>query len=141
MFELFQFLNFGLFCVLHLCFQSVETAPKLDSQKNGVCIGIYSGFKGCACRGGVTIYIYMRGEIVTEGERERERERETDRQTAGCMDGDIHRWREREREHQCDARIPISSCSYHCIFGVSGNSVKGCRADALKLASGNGSLC
>ena len=38
-----------MFCVLHLCFQSVETAPNLDSEKNGVCTGIYSVFKGCAC--------------------------------------------------------------------------------------------
>ena len=37
---------------VHLCFQSVETAPKLDSEKSGVCIGVYSVFKGCACRRG-----------------------------------------------------------------------------------------
>ena len=53
-------LDFWIFCVLHLCFQTVETAPKLDWGKKGVCIGIYSVFKGCACRrGGVTIYIYI----------------------------------------------------------------------------------
>ena len=46
------FLDFWIFCVLHLCFQSVETAPKLDSEENGVCIGIYSVFRGCACRRG-----------------------------------------------------------------------------------------
>ena len=51
-------MGFWIFCVLHLCFQSVETAPKLDSEKTGVCIGIYSVFKGRACRRGVTIYIY-----------------------------------------------------------------------------------
>ena len=57
---------FGWFFVLHLCFQSVETAPKLDSEKNGVCISIYSVFKGCACRRGgdhikqkKNIYIYI----------------------------------------------------------------------------------
>ena len=49
-----------------MCFQTVETAPKLDSEKNGVCIGIYSVSKGCACRrGGVTIYIYIYMYICT----------------------------------------------------------------------------
>ena len=43
---------------------SVETAPKLDSEKTktGVCIGIYSAFKGFACRRGgdhICIYIYV----------------------------------------------------------------------------------
>ena len=52
-FWIYGFLDFWMFCVLHLCFQSVETAPKLDSEKNGVCIGIYSVFKGC-----VYIYVY-----------------------------------------------------------------------------------
>ena len=47
------------FCVLHLCFQSVDTAPKLDSEKNGVCIGIYSVFRGVRVVGGVTMYIYI----------------------------------------------------------------------------------
>ena len=47
------------FCVLHLCFQSVETAPKLDSEKHGVCISTYSVFKGRACRGGGGVYIYI----------------------------------------------------------------------------------
>ena len=54
---------FGFFCVLHLCFQSVEAAPKLDSEKNGVCIGIYSAFKGCVHvvggGGGDHIYVYI----------------------------------------------------------------------------------
>ena len=62
----FWFFGFWIFCVLHMCFQSVETAPKLDSEKNGVCIGIYSVFKGCACRGGgdpIYIYIYTEGYI------------------------------------------------------------------------------
>ena len=59
---IFGFLGFWIFCVLHLCFQSVETAPKLDSEKNGVCIGIYSVSKGCACRGGgdhIYTYVYI----------------------------------------------------------------------------------
>ena len=30
---MFGFLGCWIFCVLHLCFQSVETAPKLDSEK------------------------------------------------------------------------------------------------------------
>ena len=51
----------------------METAPTLDSEKTGVCIGIYCVFKGCACRRGgdhihrytykctyIYIYIYMR---------------------------------------------------------------------------------
>ena len=60
-FWIFRFLDFWNFCVLHWCFQSVETAPKLDSEKKGVCISIYSVFKGWACRrGAVTIYIYSR---------------------------------------------------------------------------------
>ena len=48
--------------VLQLCFQYVETDPKLDSEKGSVCVGIYSVFKGCACRRGgdhMYIYIYM----------------------------------------------------------------------------------
>ena len=54
------------FCVLHLCFQSVETAPKLDSEKNGVCIGIFSVFKGCARRrGGDHIYVYIYTHVYT----------------------------------------------------------------------------
>ena len=58
-FWVFGFLDFWIFCVLHLCVQSVETAPKLDSEKNnGVCIGVYSVFKGCACRG-VTMYMHV----------------------------------------------------------------------------------
>ena len=62
-FWIFGFLDFWIFCVLHLCFQSVETAPRLDSEKtNGVCISVYSVFKGCACRSGgdhMYVYIYM----------------------------------------------------------------------------------
>ena len=54
-----------------MCFQTVETAPKLDSGKKGVCIGIYSVFEGYAYRGGgdhkyihiyffyVHVYIYI----------------------------------------------------------------------------------
>ena len=47
---------FLFFWVLQLCFQSVETDPKLDSEKTSVCVGIYSAFKGCAY-----IYIYIYG--------------------------------------------------------------------------------
>ena len=54
------FFDFLIFCVLHLCFQTVEAAPKLDSEKSGVCNGIYSVFKGCACRrGGDHIHMYI----------------------------------------------------------------------------------
>ena len=60
-FWIFGFLDFLIFCVLRLRFQSVETAPKLDLEKNSVCIGIYSVFKGCACRrGGDHIRMYTR---------------------------------------------------------------------------------
>ena len=64
-FLIFWVLDFCFFfCVLYLCFQSVETAPKLDSEKNGVCSSIYSAFKRCACRrGGDHIYIYMYRDI------------------------------------------------------------------------------
>ena len=50
----FDFWSFGFldFCVLHLCIQSVETAAKLDSEKNGVCIGIYSVSRGVRVVGG-----------------------------------------------------------------------------------------
>ena len=58
-FFIFGFLGFWNFCVLHRCFQSVETAPKLDSEKTGVCIGIYSVLWGVRVVGGVTIYIYI----------------------------------------------------------------------------------
>ena len=56
------------FWVLQLCFQSVETDPKLDSEGVSVCVGIYGAFKGCACRRGddhihidiyICIYIYI----------------------------------------------------------------------------------
>ena len=56
------FLDVWIFCVRHLSFQSVETASKLDSEKNGVCISIYSVFKGCSCcRGGDHICVYIYG--------------------------------------------------------------------------------
>ena len=56
--DLWIFGCFG-FWVLQLCFQSVETDPKLDSEKGSVCLGIYNVFKGCACHtGGDHIYIY-----------------------------------------------------------------------------------
>ena len=64
-FWIFGFLDFWAFgflgfWVLQLCFQSVETDPKLDSEKGSVCVGIYSGFEGSACRrGGIYIYTYI----------------------------------------------------------------------------------
>ena len=55
----FWILRFLGFWVLQLCFRTVETDPKLDSEKGRVCVGIYSVFKGCACRRWVTRYIYI----------------------------------------------------------------------------------
>ena len=58
--QFFWIFGFWDFLCSTLVFQSVETAPKLDSEKNGVCIGIYTVFKGCASRrGGDHIYIYV----------------------------------------------------------------------------------
>ena len=54
-----MFLHFWVFGFLQLCFQSVEADRKFDSEKDSVCVGIYSVFKGCACRRGVTIYVYI----------------------------------------------------------------------------------
>ena len=54
------------FLALQLCFQFVDTNPKLDSEKNGVCIGIYRVFRGCACRGvGDYIYIYTNPSLLS----------------------------------------------------------------------------
>ena len=59
----FEFLCFWIFFgfwVLQLCFQSVETDPRLDAEKGSVCVGIYSVLKGCACgRGGDHTYVYI----------------------------------------------------------------------------------
>ena len=57
---IFGFLDFGVFgfldfCVLHLCFQSVETAPKLDSEKTAF-VSVFTVFlRGVRVVGGVTI--------------------------------------------------------------------------------------
>ena len=40
-------------------FPICRNSSKIGFGKNGVCIGIYSVFKGCECRRGVTIYIYV----------------------------------------------------------------------------------
>ena len=40
-------------------FPICRNSSKIGFGKNGVCIGIYCVFKGCACRGGVTICIYV----------------------------------------------------------------------------------
>ena len=42
-----------------MCFQSVETDPKLDSEKGSVCVGIYSVV------GVVTIYMYIYIYVLT----------------------------------------------------------------------------
>ena len=39
----FEFLDFWIFCFLHLCFQTVETAPKLDSEKTAF-VSIFTVF-------------------------------------------------------------------------------------------------
>ena len=71
---MFVFLEFWIFnfWVLHLCFQSVKTDPKLDSEKGSICVGTYSDFKECACRRGgdhihtyIHMYIYIRTYIYT----------------------------------------------------------------------------
>ena len=51
-FGFFDFLCFTL--VLSICRNSSKIGI---GKKNGVCIGIYSVFEGCACRRGVTIYM------------------------------------------------------------------------------------
>ena len=71
-FWLFGFLDFWIFgffwifCVLHLCFQSVETAPKLDSEKKTAFVSVFIVFlRGVRVVGGgdhmyVYIYIYTK---------------------------------------------------------------------------------
>ena len=54
-FWIFGFLDFWVFGFLDfLCFTLVfpicRNSSKLGFGKNGVCIGVYSVFKGCACR-------------------------------------------------------------------------------------------
>ena len=55
-FWIFGYLDFF---VLHLCFQSVETAPKLDSEKTAF-VSVFTVFlRGVRVVGGVTICIYI----------------------------------------------------------------------------------
>ena len=58
-FWIFGLLDFRIFCVLHLCFQSVETAPKLDSEKTAF-VWVFTVFlRGVrVVGGGDHIYIY-----------------------------------------------------------------------------------
>ena len=44
------------FCVLHLCVQSVETAPKLNSEKHTAFVSVFTVFLRA---GGVTIYVFI----------------------------------------------------------------------------------
>ena len=59
---MFGFWDVWIWCVLHLCFQSVETAPKLDSEKTAF-VPVFTVFlRGVrVVGGGVTIcsYIYI----------------------------------------------------------------------------------
>ena len=58
-FGILRFLDFWISCVLHLCFQSVDTAPKLDSEKAAF-VSVFTVFlRGLRVVGGVTIYIYI----------------------------------------------------------------------------------
>ena len=48
-----------IFCVLHLCFQSVETAPNLDSEKTAF-VSLFTVFlRGVRVVRGVTIFVYI----------------------------------------------------------------------------------
>ena len=63
-FGFLEFWDFGLFVVgsfvFYTCVSNLYTQlQNWIRKKNGVCIGIYSVFKGCACRRRVTIYIYI----------------------------------------------------------------------------------
>ena len=60
----FGFLGSGFWIFGFLCFTLVfpicRNSSKIGFGKNGVCVGIYSVFKGCACRrGGYHIYLYI----------------------------------------------------------------------------------
>ena len=63
-FGIFKFLDFWVFgfldfCVLHLCFQTVETAPKLDSEKTAFVSAFTVSLRGVRVAGGWTMYIYI----------------------------------------------------------------------------------
>ena len=59
-FWVFVCLDFGIFCVLRSCFQSVETAPKLDTEKTAF-VSVFAVFlRGVrVVGGGDHIYIYI----------------------------------------------------------------------------------
>ena len=61
-FWVFGFLSFWIVCVLHLCFQSVETAQKLDLEKMAF-VSVFTVFlRGVRVVGGgdhICIYIYV----------------------------------------------------------------------------------
>ena len=62
-FWVFGFLGFWIFCGLHLCFQSVGTAPKLDSEKMAF-VSVFTVFlRGVRVVRGVTIYMYHKGHV------------------------------------------------------------------------------
>ena len=57
---MFGFLDVWICCVLHLCFQSVETAPKLNSEKKTAFVSLFTVFlRGVRVVGGVTIDVYF----------------------------------------------------------------------------------
>ena len=51
--------HFWIFCFLHLCLQTVETAPKLDSGKKAFVSVFTVLLRGVRVVGGVTICIYI----------------------------------------------------------------------------------
>ena len=58
-FGFFDFWAFGFLCFT-VVFPICRNSSKIGFGKNGVCIGIYSAFKGWACRtGGDHIYIHI----------------------------------------------------------------------------------
>ena len=66
-FWIFRFFGFLDFCVLHLCFQTVETAPKLDSEKTAF-VSVFTVFlRGVRVVGGgyhIQMFIYSRIYVV-----------------------------------------------------------------------------
>ena len=57
-FRFFDFLILDFLCFTFE-FSICRNSSKIGFEKKGVCIGIYSVFKGCACRRGVTTYFYV----------------------------------------------------------------------------------
>ena len=60
-FWIFGFLDFWIFLWFTLVFSICRNSSKIGFGKKGVCIGMYSVFKGCACRrgGGDHTYTYI----------------------------------------------------------------------------------